>query len=124
MSWWQACPCEVQFWGSSHSRMSTASSALVGHCRCLRFAVPFVRWSWQVANIPGTARATATVCQNGGVWNMPDLVWDSLDYFGILIALYATTVAIYFILGYSLTWLNGRNPERKIQRNRGSGKRR
>jgi sterol desaturase/sphingolipid hydroxylase (fatty acid hydroxylase superfamily) len=68
--------------------------------------------------------SSGTVAQKEAVRNMPDLVWDSLSYFGILIALYTTTVAIYFILGYSLTWLNGRNPERKIQRNRGSGKRR
>lgn len=36
---------------SSRSRMSIAFSVSGGSWRCLGFAVPFARWSWQVANI-------------------------------------------------------------------------
>ncbi|WP_275788083.1 sterol desaturase family protein [Pararhizobium gei] len=49
---------------------------------------------------------------------------DELFYLAFLLAFYALTVVTYFALGYSLTWLNERNPERKIQKGRGSGKRR
>ncbi len=43
---------------------------------------------------------------------------------GILAALYAVTVAIYFILGFGISWLNERNPERRIQKGRFGEKRR
>ncbi|WP_244616166.1 sterol desaturase family protein [Rhizobium sp. RU20A] len=43
---------------------------------------------------------------------------------GILAALYAVTVAIYFILGFGITWMNDRNPERRIQKGRFGEKRR
>jgi sterol desaturase/sphingolipid hydroxylase (fatty acid hydroxylase superfamily) len=41
----------------------------------------------------------------------------------ILAAIYGVTVAIYFALGYGITWLNNRNPERRIQKNRRGEKR-
>ena len=37
---------------------------------------------------------------------------------GILAAVYAVTVAVYFILGHGITWLNDRNPARRIQKSR------
>lgn len=49
---------------------------------------------------------------------------DELFYLGVLFTFYVTTVILYFALGYGLTWVNERNPERKIQKGRGSGKRR
>lgn len=47
-----------------------------------------------------------------------------LFYLAILIGFYLTTVVLYFALGYSLTWLNQRNPERRIQPGRDGSKRR
>lgn len=49
---------------------------------------------------------------------------QGLMEFGLLLAaIYAVTVAIYFILGFGITWLNDRNPERRIQKNRRGEKR-
>ncbi|MDK1384179.1 sterol desaturase family protein [Sinorhizobium sp. 8-89] len=49
---------------------------------------------------------------------------DELFYLLFLFGFYATTVVTYFALGHGLTWVNDRNPERKIQKGRGSDKRR
>lgn len=49
---------------------------------------------------------------------------DEIFYAGVLLVFYATTVVLYFIMGFGLTWVNSRNPERQIQKGRGSGKRR
>ena len=57
---------------------------------------------------------------SGAVDTMPDEIFYLVFLFGF----YATTVVTYFALGFGLTWLNDRNPERKIQKGRGSGKRR
>ncbi len=51
------------------------------------------------------------------------LLQDSLTFVGLLAAIYAATVALYFILGYGITWLNDRNPERRIQKGRRGEKR-
>ena len=51
-------------------------------------------------------------------------VSDELFYLLFLFGFYATTVVTYFALGYGLTWVNDRNLERKIQKGRGSDKRR
>ena len=40
------------------------------------------------------------------------------DFALLLAAIYAATVALYFALGYGITWLNDRNPERRIQKSR------
>lgn len=45
------------------------------------------------------------------------------DFFVLLAGLYGATVAIYFLLGHGITWLNNRNPERRIQKNRRGEKR-
>lgn len=45
------------------------------------------------------------------------------EFLLLLGAIYAVTVAIYFILGFGITWLNDRNPERRIQKNRRGEKR-
>lgn len=42
---------------------------------------------------------------------------------GLLAVIYGATVALYFTLGYGITWLNRRNPERRIQKNRRGDKR-
>ncbi|PDT53883.1 desaturase [Sinorhizobium sp. NG07B] len=55
---------------------------------------------------------------------MQVLMSDELFYLMFLFGFYATTVVTYFALGYGLTWVNDRNPERKIQKGRGSDKRR
>lgn len=47
-----------------------------------------------------------------------------LFYLAVLIGFYTTTVILYFAMGYGLTWLNGRNPERRIQQGRDGSKRR
>ncbi|WP_286161417.1 hypothetical protein [Sinorhizobium sp. NFACC03] len=49
---------------------------------------------------------------------------DELLYLLFLFGFYSFTVVTYFALGYGITWLNERNPERKIQKGRGSDKRR
>jgi sterol desaturase/sphingolipid hydroxylase (fatty acid hydroxylase superfamily) len=50
--------------------------------------------------------------------------FDGLTVFLIMLAaIYAVTVAIYFVLGFGITWLNDRNPERRIQKNRRGEKR-
>lgn len=49
---------------------------------------------------------------------------DELFYLGVLLGFYAFSVVSYFAFGLALTWVNDRNPERKIQKGRGSGKRR
>ncbi|UTV39272.1 sterol desaturase family protein (plasmid) [Ensifer adhaerens] len=54
---------------------------------------------------------------------MSALLQDSLTFVGLLAAIYAATVALYFILGYGITWLNDRNPERRIQKGRRGEKR-
>src|SRR5690606_25643381 len=41
----------------------------------------------------------------------------------ILAVIYGVTVALYFALGYGIIWLNNRNPERRIQKNRRGEKR-
>lgn len=44
--------------------------------------------------------------------------------FAILLAtVYGVTVAVYFALGFGITWLNDRNPERRIQKTRRGEKR-
>ncbi|WP_377291259.1 sterol desaturase family protein [Rhizobium sp. SG2393] len=48
----------------------------------------------------------------------------ALLFGGILAALYAVTVAVYFILGFGISWMNDRNPERRIQKGRFGEKRR
>jgi len=45
------------------------------------------------------------------------------SFFLMLAAIYVATVALYFILGFAITWLNQRNPERRIQKNRRGEKR-
>lgn len=49
---------------------------------------------------------------------------DEVFYLLFLFGFYSFTVVTYFALGYGITWLNERNPERKIQKGRGSDKRR
>ena len=50
--------------------------------------------------------------------------FEGLAEFSVLLAmLYGATVAVYFLLGYGITWLNHRNPERRIQKNRRGEKR-
>lgn len=41
-----------------------------------------------------------------------------MRFAGLLVAVYAATVAIYFVLGHAITWLNERNPDRRIQKSR------
>lgn len=48
---------------------------------------------------------------------------DSLTVVALLGVIYAATVLVYFILGYGITWLNDRNPERRIQKGRRGEKR-
>ncbi|MEI3855651.1 MULTISPECIES: sterol desaturase family protein [unclassified Ensifer] len=48
---------------------------------------------------------------------------DSLTFVALLAVIYAATVLVYFILGYGITWLNDRNPERRIQKGRRGEKR-
>lgn len=47
-----------------------------------------------------------------------------LEFAGLLAAIYAVTVALYFALGFGIGWLNARNPGRRIQKNRRGEKRR
>lgn len=47
-----------------------------------------------------------------------------LDFAGLLALIYAAHLAAYFGLGLALTWLNARNPERRIQKTRSGDKRR
>lgn len=50
--------------------------------------------------------------------------FEGLAEFSVLLAiLYGATVALYFLLGYGITWLNNRNPERRIQKSRRGEKR-
>lgn len=49
---------------------------------------------------------------------------NEVFYLLFLCGFYAFTVVTYFAFGYGITWLNERNPERKIQKGRGSDKRR
>jgi sterol desaturase/sphingolipid hydroxylase (fatty acid hydroxylase superfamily) len=46
-----------------------------------------------------------------------------LTFLMLLGAVYGVTVALYFIYGLSVTWLNNRNPERRIQKTRRGEKR-
>lgn len=48
---------------------------------------------------------------------------DAVVFLALLLALYAATVALYFILGFGVTWVNNRNPERRIQKSRRGEKR-
>lgn len=49
---------------------------------------------------------------------MSGIVQPAFEFLALLTAIYAVTVAIYFILGYGITWMNDRNPERRIQKTR------
>jgi sterol desaturase/sphingolipid hydroxylase (fatty acid hydroxylase superfamily) len=71
-------------------------------------------------------------CQNGMAGSRPDglnpgaamPMPDELFYSLFLLGFYAASVVTYFAFGFAVTWMNDRNPERKIQKGRGSGKRR
>lgn len=54
---------------------------------------------------------------------MRDFFEGLVDFSVLLAVLYGATVAIYFLLGHGITWLNNRNPERRIQKNRRGEKR-
>ncbi|MFB2549785.1 sterol desaturase family protein [Ensifer soli] len=55
---------------------------------------------------------------------MSDVVMGAAEFLALLAAVYAVTVLAYFILGFGITWVNARNPERRIQKNRRGEKRR
>lgn len=46
-----------------------------------------------------------------------------LTFLAILGAVYGVTVALYFVYGLAMSWLNERNPERRIQKGRDGKKR-
>ena len=46
-----------------------------------------------------------------------------LTFLTLLAAVYGVTLALYFLYGLGITWLNGRNPDRRIQKNRRGEKR-
>ncbi|WP_084814855.1 sterol desaturase family protein [Ensifer sp. 1H6] len=54
---------------------------------------------------------------------MNAFVQGTLTFLAILAVIYAATVLVYFALGYGITWLNDRNPERRIQKGRRGEKR-
>jgi sterol desaturase/sphingolipid hydroxylase (fatty acid hydroxylase superfamily) len=54
---------------------------------------------------------------------MTGFIDGALLFLGLLAAIYAATVAMYFALGFGITWLNQRNPERRIQKHRRGEKR-
>ena len=49
---------------------------------------------------------------------------DEVFYGLFLLGFYAASVITYFAFGFAVTFVNDRNPERRIQKGRGSGKRR
>lgn len=48
----------------------------------------------------------------------------TLEFSALLLAIYLSTVALYFVLGFSIEWLNRRNESRRIQQSRRGDKRR
>lgn len=54
---------------------------------------------------------------------MTEALRAALDFLLLLAAVYGATVALYFALGFGITWLNDRNPERRIQAHRRGEKR-
>ena len=55
---------------------------------------------------------------------MDALLGGIRDFAVLLAALYAATVALYFALGFGISWLNARNPGRRIQQGRDGARRR
>lgn len=55
---------------------------------------------------------------------MADFLYGAAEFLALLAAIYAATVLLYFALGFGITWLNERNPERRIQKHRRGEKRR
>ena len=47
-----------------------------------------------------------------------------LEFLLLLSIIYAATVALYFVLGFGIEWLNNRNPERRIRKGCSGDKRR
>ncbi len=41
-----------------------------------------------------------------------------VEFLALLVAIYGATVALYFMLGIGIEWLNRRNPDRRIQKSR------
>ncbi len=54
---------------------------------------------------------------------MTGFAYGFAEFALLLAAVYAATVAVYFILGFGISWVNDRNPERRIQKNRRGEKR-
>lgn len=55
---------------------------------------------------------------------MEEILVGVAEFCGLLLVVYAATVALYFTLGFGIEWLNRRNPERRIQKRRDGNKRR
>lgn len=55
---------------------------------------------------------------------MDGIVAGGLEFLTLLGIIYLATVVLYFMLGFGIEWVNRRNPERRIQKNRCSDKRR
>ena len=72
-------------------------------------------------------RADAMILPAGRRWlkgkSMSGFLEGVQTFLLILAVIYAVTVTIYFILGFGITWLNERNPERRIQKSRRGEKR-
>ena len=49
---------------------------------------------------------------------MPSFGSDIADFVALWAMIYSVTVAIYFVLGFGISWLNERNPARRIQPSR------
>jgi len=64
------------------------------------------------------------LCGFWGVFFMVGLARDLGEFAMLLAVIYAATVALYFILGFAITWLNSRNPQRRIQQSRSGDSRR